>query len=304
MRALASVVIALVSLVPLRAEADVSKAWAAAKDNLPSATEAIGAIDVAVAVKSPSFAPVFELLQKEEKDIKMGVELVKNGCKIDPLTVVEGVVFAGTPDGHGAVYLQLSIDRAKVIACVESIMAANKMPKPTITVDGKVTTLAVGKEALHVAWVTKDVVAIAINNPTKKPELLGWIGGQGGFAKSPLMAQIGKTDTKAAGWGAFALTKPLDDDDLNVKTGWGVVTYAKGTLTGGLHGTFVDAASAAKTYAKMQKDLAKEIGRKSTPPAVLKVAKAIKLSSKGSEVVIEGSVAEGDLLAAFIAAIK
>ncbi|MEO8700341.1 MAG: hypothetical protein ABI867_09870 [Kofleriaceae bacterium] len=304
MRAIPAVVIALVSLLSLRAEADVSKAWAAASANLPAETRAIGAIDVAVAVKSPSFAQVFELLQKEEKDIRMAYELVKTNCKIDPVQVVEGVVIAGTPDhGRGAVYIQLSIDRAKAISCVESIFAANKMPKPKISVDGNMTVISVGKEAMYVAWVTKDVVAIAFKDPTKKSELAGWTGGKGALAKTALAAQIGKTDTKAAAWGAFALDKPLDDNDMKVTSGWGVVNYVKANLAGSVHGNFVDAAAAAKTYAKMQQELAKEMGRKNTPAAMLKVMKAMKLSSKASEVVLEASVSEADLLAAFLAAI-
>jgi hypothetical protein len=306
MRAIPAVLIGVASVcVSVRAEADVTKAWAAAKDNLPAETRAIGAIDVAVAVKSPSFAQLFTLLQNEEKEIKLAYEVVKSACKLDAVQVVEGVVVAGTPERErGVVYIQLSIDRAKVVDCVSAIFAANQLPKPAITVDGNITSFAVGNEALHVAWVTKDVVAIAINNPTKKPELQAWTSGKGALAKTALPAQLAKTDTKASAWGAFALDKPLDDNDLAVTSGWGVITYVKGTLAGSLHGTFVDAKRAATTLAKMQKDLAKELGRKSTPPAVSKVLKAVKLTAKGSEVVLEGSVPEADLLAAFIAAIK
>jgi hypothetical protein len=280
-----------------RAEADTSKAWAAARDNLPAATRAVGAIDLGAVVKTPSFGKLLALLMKEEKDFREGYEMVKKACKVEPSSVIEGVVFAGDPTtGKGVAFLQLTLDRAKATACLEaSLRAASGNPKASVKAEGNLAALSVGGDTAYVAWVTGDVVAIAFD-PEKKDVLQAWIGQKGAFAKTAVPGQLGKVDTKAIAWGAMALDKPLDDDDLKVLSAHGALTLARGAITGALRGTFVDAKAARDAQTEMQQELTREIGRKSTPEPVKRVLRAINLTAKGTEVALTGTTTEADLL--------
>ncbi|MBA3538583.1 MAG: hypothetical protein H0T79_03065, partial [Deltaproteobacteria bacterium] len=97
---------AVATLVPTRAHADVSKAWAAAKDNLPSNTRAVLSVDVAAAVKSPTFAKVLAAVLAKEPEFREGLAVLKSACKIDLVAAVNGVVVAGDPENDkGVVYL-------------------------------------------------------------------------------------------------------------------------------------------------------------------------------------------------------
>ena len=61
------VVVGLV--VANRADADVSKAWDAAKDNVPANTQFVLAVDVAALQKSPAFPMVFEMIKAEDRGL-------------------------------------------------------------------------------------------------------------------------------------------------------------------------------------------------------------------------------------------
>lgn len=303
MRALVCAVVMLVALQS-RAAADTSKAWAAARDNLPAQTRAIGAIDVAAIVKSAAYARLFELVMKEERDVREAYTLIKKACQVDPAAVIEGVVVAGDPaQDRGVVFLQLALDRAKVTACLEAALKAIGEARPQIKFDGNIAAISVGRDTAYVAWVTPDVVAISLE-PEKKDALQAWIGQKGAFARSTVPAQLSKVDTKAAAWGALALDRPLVDDYLQIVSAHGAVTLSKGTIAGSLRGTFVNAKVARDTHAEIQKDFAKELNRKRTPDPVKRVIKAIGASVKGAEVALTGSVTEADLLGAMTAVMK
>ena len=308
MKALTCTAAVLASLISLRAEADTTKAWAAAKDNLPTNTRVIGGLDVAAAVKTPSYAKLFSTLVKSERDFEKGYEMIKKGCGFDPATVVDGVVLAGTLDhGPGVAFVQLTIDRAKATTCIEGALQmvlraqGEKPMKIAVKADGIFTSFSVGHDAIWVAWVASDVVAIAFK-PENKPKLEAWIG-QKGFAKSELAAQVAKADTKALAWGAFTFDKPIDKD-MTALAGYGALTLAKGTVTGAIHATFPDAKAASATVAKAQKEIEKDQTRKRTPDSAKRMMKAITFSSTGSEAVVKGSVPEADLLDAALQAFK
>ena len=269
MRALVCVVTMLAALSS-RAEADTSKAWAAARDNLPASTRAVGALDVAAIVKTAAFGKIFELVMKEERDLREAHALVKKACQVDPLAVIEGVVVAGDPrQDAGVVFLQLSLDRAKATACLEATLRAMGNPKAQLKLDGNIAAVSVGRDTAYLAWVTGDVVAISLE-PEKKDALQAWIGQKGAFAK----------------------------------TASGALALAKGTVSGSVRGTFADAKGARDAQAEMQKEITKELGRKSTPEPMKRVLKAISVAAKGSEVTVAGSAAEADLLECVMAMMK
>jgi hypothetical protein len=301
MRALVCITVALLSST--QARADVSKAWAAAKDNLPADTRAVAAIDIAAIVKAASWPKALAAVLASDRDLEKGYGLVKTSCKIDPAAVVQGIVVAGTPDHErGVVFIQLGVDRVKLLACAASMLKTmGAQEKLDVKTDGNITTLTLGKsDSIHVAWVTGDVLAIS-TDPVDKDRLAAWIGQKGAYAKTKVAAIAAKADTKAVAWGAFSLDKPLDKE-VTAISGTGSANLANGNITVAIRATFVDAAGAARTYADMQKDMAKDLKKDRTPEAMKKVIRAIKLATKGSDVTLDVSVKEADLAAAIEAA--
>ena len=90
-------------LIASRAQADVSKAWAAAKDNLPANTMFIAAIDVAAIYKSPLYAKALDAFKSMDRDIDEVYTLIKGACGWDPASVVDGIVIAGDPKSEGGI---------------------------------------------------------------------------------------------------------------------------------------------------------------------------------------------------------
>jgi hypothetical protein len=287
------------------ARADYSKAWAAAKDNLPATTKAVLVGDVALGVKTPTYAAVLPMILAEERDLEQGLALIKGACKIDAVAAVDGFVVAGDPfTEQGVIYLQVAgVDRTQVSACIQSVLKVMGEKTATVTQDGMFTVISKGRDSLYLAWVTPQVIAISIE-PDKKPHLQAWIGQKGAFARSPVSAQLTKVDTKAPAFGVLALDKPLDDDDVPVKTARGTLAIAGGTLTGDLSGNFATPADAKRVHGEMTKEIASEMRRKRTPPAVKKAMKAFVIKTAGNDVTLKVKLTEKDLIAAISAAVK
>lgn len=303
MRIVSVVIVAVLGFLSAPAAADIAKVWTVAKDNLPANTRAIGAVDVAVAVKSPVYTALFNALMKEEKDFAMGYEMLKKTCKFDPAQVIEGLVAAGDPDGDsGVIMLQLSIDRKASTACLESMMKAVG-EKVTVKQDGIYTTVKMGGDTVYFAWPSPNVVAISVD-PDKKASYDRWLGGKGALAKTTLAERIGKLDTKAIAWGACQFEKPLDDNDLPILSATGTVTIAKGSATGKLRASFKDAAAATKSVGMMKKELEGEMKRQKTPEALRKVLKSIKIATDGKDGTLEGTIVEADIAAAINAMVS
>ena len=294
-----AVVVAVLGLVSARAEADVSKALMAAKDNLPANTRAIGAVDVAAGVKTAAYAAIFAAVTREEPDIAKAYELVKQTCKVDPVQAIEGFVVAGDPDSErGVLFVQHTVERKKLATCVQDLLRAiTGSTKASVKDDGKFLIVSEGKDSVYFGIVNPNVIAITFK-PEKKAEYDTWLGGKGAFAKTKLGELVGKVDTKAMAWGAAAFDKPLDDNDLPVLTATGTVTYANKAFSTKLRGTMKDAAGAAKVLAEMTKELAREIKKQRTPEPVRKLLKTIKVAVAGADVTLETTAAEADLKSA------
>lgn len=293
------------SLASRPAHADYSKAWAAAKDNLPATTKAVLVGDVAAGVKTPTYAAVLPLILAEERSFEQGLALIKGACKIDAVASVDGFVLAGDPTTEqGVAFIQLvGVNRITFAACIQSVLKTIGEKTATVTQDGMFTVIAKGQDAIYLAWVTPQVIAISIE-PDKKATLQAWIGGKGAFARAPVQTQLAKVDTKAPAFGVLALDKALDDDDVPVKAARGTLTIGAGTLTGDLFGTFPTAKDAKRVHDDMKKEIAREMGRKNTPPAVKKVVTAVAIKAAGTDVTLKIKVLEKDLIAAISAAFK
>jgi hypothetical protein len=294
-----ALVVLLLGRASARVEADVSKAWAAAKDNLPANARAIGAIDVAAAVKTSTYAAIFAAISREEKDFAKAYEGIKQTCKMDPAQVIEGLIIAGDPDSErGILLVQHSIDRKKLGTCIQDVLRMIVgEPKATAKDDGAYITVAAGNDAVHFRWVNANVLAISFK-PEKKAEYDTWLGGKGALAKSKLGEQVGKLDTKAIAWGAAAFDKPLDDNDLPVLTASGIVTHANKAFTLKLRGTMKDAKGAANVLAEMTKEIDRDLKKPRTPEPMKKLMRAIKIAATGADVTLDANMSETDLKAA------
>lgn len=291
----------MVAAVSSSAGADVSKAWQAAKDNLPDTIPAIGAVDVAAVVKQPAFGKLLALVKKEDRGVREGIELVKSACNLDLTQVVDGVVVAGDPDGKDddiMVFIQLKIDRPKASTCLEAMLrTVEKRKQVTVQQTGKFTEASVGDETAYFAWVDKAVVAFNVE-PIKKARLERFVGKQG-LAKSPVGSLFGKLDPKAAAFGAIKLAKPLDRD-LPFTQVYGNATLTGTTLAGAIVGTATDAAAAGKFVTEAKRELIKLALRDKLPAIAKKLVTAVTLNAVGAEVTLKGSAATGDLVEAIM----
>lgn len=286
------------------AVADVSKAWQAAKDNLPDTIPAIGAVDVATAVKQPAFTKLLELVKKEERDVREGLDLFKSTCNLDLTQIVDGFVVAGDPNGRDddvMVFIQLKIDRPAASTCVEKLLrAVEKRKQVTVQQTGIFTEASVGKETAYFAWVDKNVVAFNLE-PNKKPRLEGFLNKKG-LAKSPAGSLFGKLDTKAAAFGAIKLPKPLDSD-IPFTSAYGNLTLAGTTLSALLVGTATDANTAGKFVSEVKRELIKIAAKGKLPAAAKKLITSVTLDAAGADVTLKGSANTNDLFDIFVALI-
>lgn len=301
MRTISSILGVAVCLIASTAEADVSKAWAAAKDNLPASTNFIVSIDVAAIYKTPLFQKAFEAITGMERDIAEAHGLLKTACGWDPISVVDGIVLAGDLKAEqGVAFLQLNIDRTKTSACLEAAMnKVSKGKKVTVKQDGKYTVASNGpgkRDTAYFPWVAPNVVMISIK-PDRKEVVDAWFN-QKGFGASKLAGVLGKLDAKAVAAGAFAVDKPLNGF-LPLTAAYGNLTTGGGKLTGVLVATATDASAATMLSGELNKELQKDMKRDKTPPSVKKIMGATKISAAGSELTIKGAVTEKELGDAF-----
>jgi hypothetical protein len=294
-----------------QARADAARAWAAAKAGLPADTKVVIGVDVATIQKTQLFATFYPKLHDQPSVGEM-LDAMKNGCKIDPLAIIQGVVIASSGEqDDGAMYLAVSgVDRTKLSSCLQSTAqaaapaaeAGDKPAKVSIKQSGNITEINRGGETGYFGWVGKDVLVVAAH-ATDKPALVKWMGGKGALAKSDVGKALAKVNTSAAMWGAGIGTKELQPG-MTAKGGYGAVTYAKGQLAADLHAVMESAAEAgsASMMANQELSLVKATGQ--IPAEITAVIQAITVSADKDELRIKASVAEKDLLDAIAFAIN
>lgn len=293
-----------------QARADTARAWAAAKAGLPAETKVVIGVDVAAVQKTQLFATFYPKLH-DQPDVAKVLDAMKDGCKIDPLAVVQGIVVASSGEqDDGVIYLAMSgVDRNKLSSCLQTTAQtaapaaqAGDKPKVTIKQTGSITEVSRGSETGYFGWVGKDVLVVTFH-ATDKPSLTRWMGGKGTLAKSDVSKALAKVNTAAAMWGAGTGTKELQPG-MTAKGGYGAVTYAKGQLSADLHAVMENAgqAGSASMTANQQLSLIKSTGQ--VPAEIAPVIQAITISADNAEVRIKASVAEKDVLGALTFAIN
>jgi hypothetical protein len=285
---------------PLRAEADVGKAWAAAKDNLPAgATMVIGA-DVAAITKSQLFGSVLPLVLSQQADAKQGFDLLKSSCKVDPLAAIQGIVLGTDADQkQGAVYIQLGggMDAGKLTKCLEEVVKAKgpKDAKLSVKKTGAITELAVGSDKIYLSWFGTDVLAIPVDIKDKSM-LEKWTGQKGALAKGSLGKLLAAVNTKATLWGASSASKELDPG-VNMKGAHGALTAAGGKLALDLRVILENAKQASDAVAKATAGISQAASAGALAPNIKAMLQQISVKAAGPEVSVKVSVPEADLIA-------
>jgi hypothetical protein len=301
-----------------QARADASRAWAAAKAGLPADTKVVIGVDVATVQKTQLFATFYPKLH-DQPDVAKVLDAIKDSCKLDPLAVIQGIVFASSGErDDGALYVAVSgIDRTRLESCLQTTAHAaapqaeagdkpgdkptDKPAKVTLKQTGNITELNRGSESGYLGWVGKDVVVVSFHM-TDKPSLIKWMGGKGALARSDLGKTLARVNTAAAVWGAGTGTKELQPG-MTARAGYGAVTYAKGQMSADIHAVMENAgqAGSASIMANQQLNLLKATGQ--VPLEIAPVVQAITVSADHDEVRVKASVPEKDVLGAVTFAI-
>lgn len=307
-----------------QARGDATRAWAAARAGLPAETKVVIGVDVATVQKTQLFATYYPKL-REQPDIARLLDAIKDGCKLDPLAVIQGIVFASSSErDDGAMYLAVSgIDRTRLSSCLQTTAQAaappaeasdkpsdkpgdkpgdkpaDKQAKVTIKQASNITEVSRGGETGYFGWVGKDVVVVTLH-ASDKPSLVKWMGGKGAFARSDVGKALARVNTAAAMWGASAEARELQPG-MTAKGAYGAVTYARGQLSADVHLVMEDAgqAGAASMMANQQLNqinLLKITGQ--VPPEIVAVVQGMTVSTDNDEVRVKANVAEKDVLGA------
>jgi hypothetical protein len=297
-RILAAIAVSSVAIVALGGSARADgKAWTAAKAGLPADTKLVVGIDVATVQKTQLFATYYPKLHDKPEAAKV-LDAIKDGCKLDPVSVVQSLVVAAADDDQdGAIYVAVTgIDKAKLSSCLQATAKTDdKGAKVAIKHTGNITEVTKGDETVYFGWVGKDVLVVPFR-AKDKPALTRWMGGKGALAKSDVGKALAKINTSATVWGAGSGTKEIQPG-VNAKGGYGTVNYAKGTLNADIHAVMETAEQASNmaTTASQQLDQAKS---GPLPPEFVAMLKAITVTSDKDEVRIKANVAEKDVLGA------
>lgn len=290
-----------------QARADASRAWAAARAGLPADAKVVIGVDVAAVQKTQLFATYYPRLH-DQPDVARMLDAIKNGCKLDPLAVIQGLVFAASrAQDDGVLYLAVSgVDRTRLSSCLQTTaQAADKPAKVTIKHTDNITEFSRGGETGYFGWVGKDVLVVTFHL-ADRASLVKWMGGKGALARSDLGKALGRVNTAAAIWGAASEAREIQPG-MTTRGAYGAVTYAKGQLSADLHAVMENAgqAGAASMMANQQLNqinLLKVTGQ--IPPELVAVLTAITVSTDNDEVRIKASVAEKDVLGAIAFAIN
>jgi hypothetical protein len=191
-------VVALLAASTTAARADATRAWAAARVNLPARAEMVIGIDLPAILAGRMMGALGGAFGK-------GADDAARTCKIDAATALEGIVVAssGTSSNDGAAYLAFgSVDRAKIAACPALIAAVLNLPPDRLRIRtrGDVMDIDAGDTHTYVGWLDDRLAVIATEHD--EAALKRWIGNKGVFASTPLARRINKLDTRVTIWAA------------------------------------------------------------------------------------------------------
>ena len=222
---------------------------------------------------------------------------MKDGCKLEPLSVIRGLVVATSSDQQeGAAYVALAgADRARLSSCFQRVaQIGRKDVKIAVKQSGDITELTMGSDTSFVGWVGKDVLVVS-KRGQDKASLVKWMGGKGAFAKSDLARTLAKVNTGTAIWGASDSATELQPG-MNLKGGYGTAALAGGSVAIDFHAVMDSAEQATAAAGMANLITAKQATQ--APPEIAPLLKAISIAADKDEIRIKANVDEKDLLAA------
>lgn len=272
-----------------------NKAWTTAKDNLPDTSFALS-IDIQALAKTGAWAALLPKLMEKE-DFKKGVALIKDNCKIDPLSVMTSAVIAGSSTSDkGVAYLALpGFGKAKAVDCLNAVgkAVANKGDKLVVKTDGDIIEMSDGKQSIYVGFIG-EVAVVALKEMPDKKALQGWMGGKGAFGKGKLGKVLAKANTSGALFGGSVETAKLAESTLGAQDFVGSLTYSNSTYAMEMHADYAD-ANAAKSAANVATTGIAQLKKSPPFPAVAGLLNSLTVSQNASEVVLKGSMADKDV---------
>ena len=213
---------------------------------------------------------------------------LKAECGFDPVSELQTVIFAGSPQKEDGVLVVKGLKRATVKGCIDKIAA--KGEKVSATEEGNITSFNFDGEQATGAWMDDTTLVLA---PKKdKAYVESRLAGTGGLNDaSPLMGLLKSADTNASVYfvadlsGAGAMPVP------GAKGVFGSLKITDGLAidAGGRFDT-ADNAKGAHTMATQMMAMGKQ-----KVPMLAKYIDKAKLTQKDSDVIVQLTLTEAEL---------
>jgi len=273
-----------------------TKSWAVMKTNVPTNSEVLVGADLKAMRSAASFAKVIENFP----EVGPALSIVKSTCSIDAATSVSDVTVSIKTKGPDEIIVAVGldgVDEAKLVACATKLaQLSSAKSKVTSKASGKVTEYTIDdgttKKTMYAAWPKKDVVVFSAD-PEDKAKLDPYFNGKA--VQGDMATFFNKLSTGSA----VAWVSAVIGED-HIKGAYGTATFAKGTFTGAMRVVADSAKDAGDQSKEATKALAEAI--KQAPADVAKVLKSVKVGVSGSEITIDGTLADADA-AAFLPAL-
>lgn len=287
---------AATAIAPLSAHAD-TKAWTAAKANLPADATIVFGMNFAPIAKSQLFTELFPKLVASSADFKDFLDTAKSACNIDPVSAINSAVVASdSTKSQGVIYLGLNgLDQAKLASCADKVAKAKgKDDKLSFKKDGNIVEVTSSKQnkTVYYGWVGSDV--IVVSKDADKAGLVRWMQGKG-FSGGALAKVAAKVDTNAAGWGVTTEGKQLQAN-LNMKGGFGTFDLKGGVVSVKGHMVTGSPTEATNAAAEGNKQLTQMKSSGQLPAMFNSLMKDLKITSEGADLVMSASAPEKDVL--------
>ncbi|MCE9578200.1 MAG: hypothetical protein K8W52_34055 [Deltaproteobacteria bacterium] len=273
---------------PAIAHAD-GRAWAAVEKRLPNDVYVVLGTNLG-AMRGSALFKSLPALVAEDRDATEVTKGVKKYCKKDIYASIDDAVIAlsNTPnsDDNGVIVVAFKgVDQATFDGCMRKF--AKGAEKVTITTAqlGEITEYtAVGEtDKLYIAWLAKDVIAVA-TDANDKAKLVRFLGGKG--VSPALAAAIGKTNTAGVAWGAMAQDTPVGG--MTIKTIVGALTFARSKFALEAHVGLASAAEATTFAAGAKQELTGMMAR--VPKPMQALLSAINITAIGAEAQITTTI--------------
>ncbi|HUS66017.1 MAG TPA: hypothetical protein VMZ28_15800, partial [Kofleriaceae bacterium] len=216
------------------------------------------------------------------------LKALKAECGFDPVSELQTVIFAGSPQKEEAVLVVKGLKRATIKTCIDKMAA--KGEKVSVTEEGNIASFNFDGEPATGAWMDDTTLVLA---PKKdKAYVEARLAGTSGLADtSPLMGLLKSVDTSASIYfvadltGAGALPVP------GAKGAFGSLKISDGlALDAGGRFDTADNAKGAHTMATQGLAMVKQ-----KMPPLAKYADKAKLSQKDNDVILQLSLSEAEL---------